>query len=277
MKVTTAEVAKALAQDKKAWRRSKIMIVGEGTAGKSSLANNIIGRHFEETMESTIGINELTCDVKIAKIRENEGKWCEHIKSTDALFEAFLADIILNERSDKRPNKSSNNNSKTSLSTISANVPSELKLDELKPDNNNDHNNEVNNDHINEVKKDIEKIRAALQEYEINNDTKLKYAFLSDFNFKGERRNDNCYMHMVKPFLFTDGHIYACPSAELSLENNYNYVPESQFMVCDIDGIEEFYSKPPTTRKHACNFCKYAMQNELIDDILTKTEHNEFA
>ena len=130
---------------------------------------------------------------------------------------------------------------------------------------------------VNEVKKDIEKIRAALQEYEINNDTKLKYAFLSDFNFKGERRNDNCYMHMVKPFLFTDGHIYACPSAELSLENNYNYVPESQFMVCDIDGIEEFYSKPPTTRKHACNFCKYAMQNELIDDILTKTEHNEFA
>ena len=62
-----------------------------------------------------------------------------------------------------------------------------------------------------------------------------------------------------------------------SIENNYNYVPESQFAVCDIDGIEEFYSKPPTLRHHACHYCKYAIQNELIDDILTDTEHNDFA
>lgn len=124
---------------------------------------------------------------------------------------------------------------------------------------------------VEEVEKDIDTIREVLKEFD------LKYAFLSDFNFKGNRRNDHCYMHMVKPFLFTDGYIYACPSAELSLENNYNYVPESQFMVCDIDGIEEFYSKPPSLRHHACNFCKYAMQNELIDDILTQTQHNEFA
>jgi organic radical activating enzyme len=124
---------------------------------------------------------------------------------------------------------------------------------------------------IEEVKKDIDTIREVLKEFD------LKYAFLSDFNFKGDRRNDHCYMHMVKPFLFTDGYIYACPSAELSLENNYNYVPESQFMVCDIEGIEEFYSKPPSLRHHACQYCKYAMQNELIDDILTPTQHNEFA
>lgn len=124
---------------------------------------------------------------------------------------------------------------------------------------------------IHEVEKDIETIRKVIEGYN------LKYAFLSDFNFKGSRRNDHCYIHMVKPFLFTDGYIYACPSAELSLENNYNYVPESQFMVCNIDEIEEFYSKPPSLRHHACQFCKYAMQNELIDDILTPTQHNEFA
>ena len=57
-------------------------------------------------------------------------------------------------------------------------------------------------------------------------------------------------IYMVKPFLFTDGYIYACPSAELSIENNYNYVPESQFAVCDIDGIEEFYAQGPTLRHH---------------------------
>lgn len=124
---------------------------------------------------------------------------------------------------------------------------------------------------VDQVEKDIDTIRSILKPFD------LKYAFLSDFNFKGNRRNDHCYMHMVKPFLFTDGYIYACPSAELSLENNYNYVPESQFMVCHVDDIEEFYSKPSSLRHHACNYCKYAMQNELIDDIITQTEHNEFA
>ena len=130
---------------------------------------------------------------------------------------------------------------------------------------------------VTETEKDIETIRGVITEYEESRGYKLQYAFLSDFNFKGERRNDHCYMPMVKPFLFTDGYIYACPSAELSIENNYNYVPESQFMVCDIEGIEEYYSKPPEVRHHACHYCKYAMQNELIDDILTETEHNEFA
>jgi hypothetical protein len=124
---------------------------------------------------------------------------------------------------------------------------------------------------VKQVEKDIETIRSILKEFDLN------YAFLSDFNFKGTRRNNHCYMHMIKPFLFTDGYIYACPSAELSLENNYNYVPDSQFMVCSLDDIEEFYSKPASQRHHACNYCKYAMQNELIDDVVTKTEHNEFA
>ena len=113
---------------------------------------------------------------------------------------------------------------------------------------------------VKETEKDIDVIRKVITEYETSRGTKLQYAFLSDFNFKGERRNSNCYMHMVKPFLFTDGYIYVCPSAELSLENNYNYVPSSQFKVCDID-----------------HYCKYAMQNELIDDVLTQTDHNDFA
>jgi organic radical activating enzyme len=130
---------------------------------------------------------------------------------------------------------------------------------------------------VRETEKDIETIRARLSQHEIERGKPLEYAFLSDFNFKGDRRNDHCYMQAVKPFLFTDGYIYVCPSAELSLENNYNYVPESQFMVCDIDGIDEYYSKPTEKRHHGCHYCKYAMQNELIDDILTETEHNEFA
>jgi hypothetical protein len=121
-----------------------------------------------------------------------------------------------------------------------------------------------------EVMKDIETIKKIIAGRE------LKYAFLSDFNYKGTRRNDNCYMHMVKPCVFTDGNVYVCPSAELAPENNYQV--NSEFKICDIDGILDFYEKGGVTqRHHACSFCKYAMQNELVDDIVRPTEHNEFA
>jgi GTPase SAR1 family protein len=56
-------LAQALAQGKKEWRRSKLSVVGEGRAGKTALTRSIIGRAFEETA-STVGINQLTCDVK---------------------------------------------------------------------------------------------------------------------------------------------------------------------------------------------------------------------
>ncbi len=42
------------------WGRSKIMIVGEGRAGKSALSNSLLGKAFSST-ESTIGISQMTC------------------------------------------------------------------------------------------------------------------------------------------------------------------------------------------------------------------------
>lgn len=101
------------------------------------------------------------------------------------------------------------------------------------------------------------------------------YIFISDFNLKLTRKNNNCFMHLIKPFIFTDGNVYVCPSAELSKENNFNV--NEQFKVCDIDNILNFYNNSNgILREHTCSFCKYSSQNELIDDILTETEHNEF-
>jgi hypothetical protein len=54
-----------LSEGKKEWNRCKIMIVGEGRAGKTALSNSIIGREFYDT-ESTVGISQLTCDVRFA-------------------------------------------------------------------------------------------------------------------------------------------------------------------------------------------------------------------
>jgi septin family protein len=57
----------ALTQGKKEWRRSKIMIVGEGRAGKTALANSILGRSYEN-LDSTIGINEFTCSIGYMRV-----------------------------------------------------------------------------------------------------------------------------------------------------------------------------------------------------------------
>ena len=52
---------------KKELNRSKIMIVGEGCAGKTAFANSIIGKTYEET-KSTVGMNALMCSVKYAAL-----------------------------------------------------------------------------------------------------------------------------------------------------------------------------------------------------------------
>jgi len=131
---------------------------------------------------------------------------------------------------------------------------------------------------IPEVEADIEKIRTLITKHELVNG-KLKYAFLSDFNFTGIRRNDHCYMHAVKPCVFTDGNVYVCPSAELAPENAYHV--NGEFILCDIAGITTYYNslvgEDKILRHHNCSFCKYAAQNHLVDDIMTKTEHNSFA
>jgi hypothetical protein len=87
-------------------------------------------------------------------------------------------------------------------------------------------------------------------------------------------------MHAVKPCVFTDGNVYVCPSAELAPENNY--AVNDEFKICDIEGITAFYDSQVggagvSRRHHNCSFCKYAYQNELIDDVVTETRHNEFA
>ena len=85
----------ALKKGTKKWGRSKIMIVGDGRAGKTALANSIMGEEFAHT-ESTIGINQMTCDVKFAEVGK-EGQWDEYTKP-DKELEAALAKIVAARR-----------------------------------------------------------------------------------------------------------------------------------------------------------------------------------
>ena len=66
------------------WCHSKMLLVGEGRAGKSALANSIIGKPFCDT-PSTVGINELTCDIKYAASSGDSGNWGEVTKPSKEL------------------------------------------------------------------------------------------------------------------------------------------------------------------------------------------------
>jgi MoaA/NifB/PqqE/SkfB family radical SAM enzyme len=102
-----------------------------------------------------------------------------------------------------------------------------------------------------------------------------KYCFVSDFNVYLQDRPENfCAMHLVKPMLFTDGYVYACPSSELSLENGKNAL--EQFRVCKGDEAYQYYTEHFDTFTRSCTYCKYAKQNEILHAVLKDTDFNNF-
>ena len=95
-------IQRALLKGTKKWGRSKIMIVGEGRAGKSAFANVVIGKPFEDTA-STIGIGTFTCDIKYANV--GGSGWSEYKKPAKEM-EAAVASMIANgmlQQEEKRP------------------------------------------------------------------------------------------------------------------------------------------------------------------------------
>lgn len=104
-----------------------------------------------------------------------------------------------------------------------------------------------------------------------------EWCFLSDFNTPLEpRADDRCWMHLVKPTLYADGWLYACPSSELALENGSDLRPE--FRLCHADSIEDFYRSPQALepRRHRCSFCKYTAQNRLISAVMEEVGFADF-
>ena len=104
---------------------------------------------------------------------------------------------------------------------------------------------------------------------------KSEYVFVSDFNiFLGERRNNNCWCHYLKPFLYSDGWVYACPSSELAYENGRTM--KEEFRICRMEDIPEFYSNEPVPKIFGCSYCKYTNQNNILDSIRMRTDFNAF-
>jgi len=104
-----------------------------------------------------------------------------------------------------------------------------------------------------------------------------KYVFISDFNINlNDRKNNNCFLHMIKPAIAPDGYVYSCPSSELSVENGTKF--NNEFRICKGTDVYSFYTSEEAYKipQHKCSYCKYINFNNILEDVLTKSDFNEF-
>lgn len=96
---TRSDIKEAVSLGMRRWGRSKIMLVGEGRAGKTGLANSIMGKPFEDT-ESTVGIHDLALEVTYAcpsnevNGLEKGGEW-ELYSKPEKELETVIAQMVL--------------------------------------------------------------------------------------------------------------------------------------------------------------------------------------
>ena len=92
-------MTKAASEFMQPWARGKLLIVGEGRAGKTALCRSITGQVFEET-KSTVGIEAVTKDVAYSAVNE-WGEWSEY-KRPEREVEAAIARNIASNMKKKK-------------------------------------------------------------------------------------------------------------------------------------------------------------------------------
>ncbi len=85
------------------------------------------------------------------------------------------------------------------------------------------------------------------------------------------RRPGPCYMHLVKPFLYSDGWVYSCPCAV-----GPNRDVAEEFRVCRMEDVTAYYLAPPKSVERTCQVCKYQAMNAAAEAILEPLEDLEF-
>lgn len=125
---------------------------------------------------------------------------------------------------------------------------------------------------LHKIEEDIKHIRSKLEFFSNN-----KKTFLSDFNIDLVRKNNHCRIHMIKPCFYLDGWVYACPSAELAVENDRQVQEKAR--ICHYTDIAEYYISGRANRYYElnCSYCKYVKQQEFLEDLLMETFFNDFA
>jgi len=91
------------------------------------------------------------------------------------------------------------------------------------------------------------------------------------FQSKEYSAHDKCFMGYLKPFLYTDGYFYHC-SANPLIDRKFN----EHFRMGHCSEVREIWRNPKPFPTEKCGLCFFAEQNRLIEDLMTKREHEEF-
>jgi GTPase SAR1 family protein len=84
---------KLLERGSVSWNRCSIMLVGQGRAGKTALANNMMGKSIEHHTVSTIGIEKFERKILHGMIR-SDGKLQEHLTPESELEDMLAAESL---------------------------------------------------------------------------------------------------------------------------------------------------------------------------------------
>jgi hypothetical protein len=79
--VTDVSINRAIDIGEQSWNRSKIMLVGEGQVGKTSLGRSLMGMLFDKYIPSTCGISAMHM-LSIDPGTTTEGQWADYEMGT---------------------------------------------------------------------------------------------------------------------------------------------------------------------------------------------------
>lgn len=70
------------------WRRGRLVLLGQGRAGKTSTVRSLVGKRFDEMQTSTLGVETSSCEIH----RSDAKDWLEseHVSETEGLIKQLL-------------------------------------------------------------------------------------------------------------------------------------------------------------------------------------------
>jgi hypothetical protein len=91
-------ISQALNVGEQQWNRSKIMLVGQGFGGKTSLSRSLMGKTYKEEVVSTCGIGSFAVETNVGHLGELETPWKKLEVPETNIFESTIARIINNQK-----------------------------------------------------------------------------------------------------------------------------------------------------------------------------------
>jgi len=92
-----------------------------------------------------------------------------------------------------------------------------------------------------------------------------------NFHTAWDRQSSRCYLHLIKPFLYTDGWLCDCP-LPVGLERTI----DPKFHLCRMEDVVAHYRSCGLIRHHDCAFCRYTEHNAIAEGVMRPLADCEF-